>query len=188
MAPDPDVTRLLHRLAGGELQAADELWPAVYNELHDLAGRCFQNESAGHTLQPTALVNEAFVRLVGSDPGNWENRTQFLAVAARAMRRILIDYARRRRAAKRGGEACQVPLSDSNEPAICPEDDVLVLDEALEKLSGFDPQLARLVELRFFGGLTFDETAKSLDVAPITAKRMWKMARGWLLRQISEED
>jgi RNA polymerase sigma factor (TIGR02999 family) len=180
-----DVTALLHRLADGHDDAADALWPLVYDELRLLADRCFRGESAGHTLQPTALVNEAFVRLVGDLNESWHDRRHFLAVAGRAMRRVLVDHARRRNAAKRGGGWDRVPL-DMADDSVSPSNlDLLALDEALERLSGFDPDLVRLVELRFFVGLTFDDAAAIMGVAPITAKRMWKMAKGWLFRELS---
>jgi RNA polymerase sigma factor (TIGR02999 family) len=182
------VTRLLNALAAGRAEATDELWPLVYDELRRLAERFFQDEPSDHTLQPTALVNEVFLRLVGTGTNDWSGRAQFFAVAAQAMRRILIDHARRRRATKRGGDRKKLPLDAAATPVFAQDENLLALDEALDRLTSFDPQLAKLVDLHLFAGLTLDETARALDVAPITAKRMWKMAKGWLYREITKGD
>jgi RNA polymerase sigma factor (TIGR02999 family) len=186
MPPRSDVTAILNRLAQGHPEAADELWPLVYDELRGLAEGYFQNENIEHTLQPTALVNEAYIRLAGRNEPGWESRAQFFFVAARAMRHILIDHARRRRSAKRGGDRRRVILDEADKPLTPKDDDLLALNEALEKLGAVDAQLVKVVELHWFGGLTFDEVARALDVAPITAKRMWKLAKGWLRCKIDE--
>jgi RNA polymerase sigma-70 factor (ECF subfamily) len=187
MGSDGDVTRLLERLAAGQPGAADELWSIVYVELRRLADGYLQNERAGHTLEPTALVNEAYLRLCQGQGCESRSRAEFFGVAARAMRRILTDHARRRRAAKRGGGRRQLPLDQAITPLIRRDGDLVELDEALSRLARLDPQMAELVELHFFGGMTFDEAARVLNVSTVTAKRMWKMAKGWLLREISKE-
>jgi RNA polymerase sigma-70 factor (ECF subfamily) len=184
MASESEVTLLLNRLATGDSEAAEQLWPLVYEQLRVLAERYLKNESPAHTLQATALVNEAYVRLAGARIDDWAGRAQFLGVAARAMRRILIDHARRRGAAKRGGDRDKLPLDSAVMPAITEDERLVVLNEALERLATFDLQLARLVELHFFGGMTLEETAWLLEVSPRTAKRMWKMAKGWLHREM----
>jgi RNA polymerase sigma factor (TIGR02999 family) len=194
--PDPDtepaagpvaITSLLARAQEGDRQATDELLPLVYEELRELADRFLAAEKRGATLQPTALVHEAYLRLVGSDQAGWENRAHFFGAAARAIRRILVDRARARRAARRGGGR---PLRlDTDAPLAGPEPslDVLALDEALAKLASIDAQKARVVELRFFGGLSVDETAASLGVSASTVAREWVFARTWLHRAMSDE-
>jgi RNA polymerase sigma factor (TIGR02999 family) len=181
-----EFTRSLNELSRGTAGASAAVWPIVYDELRRLARQYLEDERAGHTLQPTALVHEAYVRLVGDAGADWQSRSHFFGVAARAMRHILIDHARRRHAAKRGGEQVRV-LLDESAIFTTPDCDqyVLELDEALEKLARIDAQLAQLVELRFFAGLSFAEAATVLGVAPITAKRLWKMAKGWLHREVS---
>jgi RNA polymerase sigma factor (TIGR02999 family) len=194
--PDPDaepaagseaITSLLARAQEGDRQATDELLPLVYEELRELADRFLAAEKRGATLQPTALVHEAYLRLVGSDQAGWENRAHFFGAAARAIRRILVDQARARRAARRGGGR---PLRlDTDAPLAGPEPslDVLAIDEALAKLASIDAQKARVVELRFFGGLSVDETAASLGVSASTVAREWVFARTWLHRAMSDE-
>jgi len=194
--PDPDaepaagpaaITSLLARAQEGDRQATDELLPLVYEELRELADRLLAAEKRGATLQPTALVHEAYLRLVGSDQAGWENRAHFFGAAARAIRRILVDRARARRAARRGGDR---PLRlDTDAPLAGPEPslDVLALDEALAKLASIDAQKARVVELRFFGGLSVDETAATLGVSASTVNRDWVFARTWLHRAMSDE-
>ncbi len=162
-----------------------DLLPLVYEELRRLAEHYLRGEPAGQTLQPTALVHEAWLRLAGRGGDSWGNRAQFFSVAARAMRHLLIDHARRRRAAKRGGDHRPVPLDGADAPAAKRDDDLIALDEALGDLATLDPELARVVELRFFGGLSVQETATVIGVAPITVKRTWRMARGWLQRRIA---
>lgn len=188
MPPRAEVTAILNRMAQGHSDAADDLWPIVYDELRNLARGYFRGEAADHTLQPTALVNEAYVRLAGLKENGWANRVQFFLVAAQAMRHILIDHARRRRSAKRGGKQQRVALDESNIPTTARDNELLALNEALEELFTVDAQLVKVVELHLFGGLTLDDVARSLDVAPITAKRMWKLAKGWLRSRIDTEN
>jgi len=181
------ITSLLARAQEGDRQATDELMPLVYEELRQLADRFLAAEKRGATLQPTALVHEAYLRLVGSDQAGWENRAHFFGAAARAIRRILVDRARARRAARRGGDR---PLRlDTDAPLAGPGPslDVLALDEALAKLASIDAQKARVVELRFFGGLSVDETAATLGVSASTVNRDWAFARTWLHRAMSDE-
>ena len=178
------ITQVLLELRRGESRAADKLLTLVYDQLRALAQRYLSQERPGHTLQPTALVHEAYIRLVGE--ADWEDRAHFFAVAARAMRRILVDHARTRAAAKRGGLEQRRPIEVAETCAARPDEYVVALDEALTTLAGVDPELARLVELRFFGGLSVEETAEVLDVSTRTVKRHWTVARGWLHRAISE--
>jgi RNA polymerase sigma factor (TIGR02999 family) len=194
MSAKTDVTRMLNELAGGNSGVANDLWRLVYAELRRLAEQYLRHESAGHTLQTTALVHEAYLKLHNGRTMNWQDRGHFFAVAAQAMRRILIDHARRAAAAKRGGGLVRLDLSDDDlllqeaeSQLSADSDDLVALDDALNDLAGFDPELSRIVELRFFGGLTVEETASVLGVAPITVQRRWKMARGWLHREITGE-
>lgn len=180
------VTQVLADLRNGNPHAAEELLPLVYNQLRALAQRYLSLERAGHTLQPTALVHEAYLRMVGED--NLADRGHFFAVAARAMRRILVDHARTRSAAKRGGAERPLPIDFAESVAERPDDYVVAVDHALTRLAEFDPVLARLVELRFFGGLSIEETASILNVSERTAKRHWTVARGWLHRAILAND
>jgi len=162
--------------------------PAVYSELRRQAARALRREAAGHTLQATALVHEAYLRLVDQRRADWRDRTQFFAVSAELMRRILVDHARARRTAKRGGAAARVTLSDADAAGVGvdePAAEILALDEALGRLGAMDPDAARLVELRYFGGLTIEETAEVLGVSTATVKREWATARGWLQRDLS---
>ena len=182
------VTQILTELRHGAPHAAEKLLPLVYEQLRALAQRYLSQERPGHTLQATALVHEAYVRLVGEAETGWEDRAHFFAVAARAMRRILVDHARTRGAAKRGGLGRRQPLEAAEMRADQPDEYVVALDEALTELGGFDPQLARLVELRFFGGLSVEETAAVLGVSTSTVKRDWTIAKGWLHRAIAEGD
>ena len=178
-----DVTGLLVAWGNGEEKAHGALMDAVYGELHRLAGAHLRRERAGHSLPPTALVHEAYLKLVDQKRVRWQNRAHFFAIAARQMRRILVDHARAHWAEKRGA-AATIPLTGidlaGDEPAV----DVLDLEEALDRLAALDPRQGRLVELRFFGGLTVEETAAVLDVAPVTVKRDWAMARAWLFREL----
>jgi len=180
-----DVTRMLLAWSRGDRAALDELTPIVYDELRRLAERYLRRERPGHTLQPTALVHETYLRLVDQQQVNWHNRAQFLGIAAEFMRRILLKYARSRHAAKRGGGACTMSLDEvigfSSEPRAV---DLIALDETLTRLAAMDPQKGQIVELRFFGGLTEEETAETLGVAPITVKREWRVARAWLQREL----
>ncbi|MBK8268786.1 MAG: sigma-70 family RNA polymerase sigma factor [Planctomycetes bacterium] len=179
------VTQVLTELRSGNLHAADKLLPLVYDQLRNLAQRYLSQERAGHTLQPTALVHEAYIRMVGN--ADWEDRAHFFAVAARAMRRILVDHARVRSAAKRGGGEARWPIEAAENCAERPDEYVVALDEALTNLAGIDPELARLVELRFFGGLSVEESADVLKVSVRTVNRNWVVAKGWLHRTISGE-
>ena len=176
-----DVTRILERVQEGDTAAAEELIPLVYDELRRLAAQRMARESAGHTLQPTALVHEAWLRLTGKEEARFENRAHFFGAAAEAMRRILIERARRRLAAKRGGGIERVDLDEIEIPSPAVDDDSLLrVNEALEKLSAVDPRKAELVKLRYFVGMSFDETAAALGIAVPTAKQWWAYARAWL--------
>lgn len=186
MTAPSDVTRALAELAEGNADAAEQLFPLVYDELRRLADRYLRDERADHTLQPTALVHEAYIRLVGHDETSWQGRAHFFAVAANSIRRILIDYARRRRAKKRGGARRKLCLDETLEPAEYRDEYLVALDDALTDLAEVDAQLGRIVELRFFGGLSVEETAQVIGVSPVTVKRRWKMARGWLHRTITK--
>ncbi|QDV12894.1 RNA polymerase sigma factor SigM [Rosistilla oblonga] len=184
-----DVTNILEAIDNGDQQAAEQLLPIVYQELRRLAASRMTREKAGHTLQPTALVHEAFMRLVGgTDRQKWSGREHFFAAAAESMRRILIESARRRNAEKRGGGMVRADLGE-NDAAVCPQDDetLLALNEALIKLQDHDARLAKLVELRYFTGMTIDETANVLGVSSRTVKRNWTYARAWLRNQMDGE-
>lgn len=184
--PPGDVTRLLNDLGGGNDALAAAL-PRVYSDLRRLAGHYLNRERADHTLQPTALVHEAYLRLAGQDRVRWRNRNHFIGVAAQLMRRILVDYARAHHAAKRGGHDTRVPLDEEITPAAAGGSvDLLDLDVALTRLADLDPRQARVVDLRYFGGLSLEETADALEVSPATVKREWQMARAWLHRELSE--
>jgi RNA polymerase sigma-70 factor (ECF subfamily) len=183
--PSPgDVTQLLQAWGQGEEAALDRLIPLVYRDLHLRARRCMAGERVEHSLQTTALIHEAYLRLVGPSPAAWENRGHFFAVAARVMRRILIDHARARRAQKRGGQESPVTLDEQLVVAGGPDRDLVSLDDALQALATFDERKARVVEMRFFGGLSVEETADVLKVSPQTVLRDWKLAKVWLLREM----
>jgi len=177
--PDEEVTRLLQALNSGQQDARDLLVRRVYGELRRLAGALMRSERANHTLQPTALVHEAYLRLLVGE-ANWQNRAHFFGAAAQAMRRVLVEHARKKNAEKRGRQAEHATLDEQK--AWVPGDqlDILVLDEALTALSGVDPRLTRVVELRYFAGLEVEETAGLLAVSPATVKRDWSYARAWL--------
>jgi RNA polymerase sigma-70 factor, ECF subfamily len=178
-----DVTRLLQELQHGRDGAADQLVPLVYGELHNLAVHYMRSERGDHTLQPTALVHEAYMRLVDQRHASWQNRSHFFGIAAQAMRRILVDHARRKQAGKReGGD--RVTLDESVAEAPQRSVDLLALDDALNKLAALDPRQARVVELRFFGGLDIEQTAESLGISPATVKRDWTFARAFLQREM----
>ena len=181
--PSQSVQRLLARWNAGDQKALEALVPLVYNELHGLAHHYLRGERADHTLQTTALINEAFLRLVEQGPFQTQSRAHFVAVLATLMRQILVDYARRYRATKRGAD-CTVRLDDEVDAIKNPDIDVLALDDALNQLAQRDLQQGRIVELRYFAGLTVEETAAVLDISPATVKRDWSMARAWLSRQI----
>lgn len=177
------VTVLLQRWSAGDASALDELLPQVYDALRQLAASAWRGESAGHTLQPTAVVHEAVLRLLDQQSVSWESRTHFLAIAARMMRRVLADWARRRRAQKRGGEVEKVELDERlHGPQERP--DLLVLDDALTELERLDPRQAEVVSLRFLGGLSVQETAVAMSLSPATVKREWHTARAWLQREL----
>src|SRR5262249_11635632 len=181
-----DVTQILHAIAEGDPQAASQLLPLVYDELRQLAAHRLAHQAPGQTLQPTALVHEAYLRLVGDPDGDdWDNRGHFFAAAAEAMRRILVENARRKGRRKRGGDLTRRDL-DAAEQVAAPEvrEDLLALDEALTKLTSVDPQAAQLVQLRYFAGLSIPEAARALGVSPRTADRLWAFARVWLLREV----
>jgi RNA polymerase sigma factor (TIGR02999 family) len=179
-----DVTRSREAVQGGPSQAAQELLPLVYDELRRLAARKFAGERPGQTLQATALVHEAWLRLGGDPQQEWKNRAHFFAAAAEAMRRILIDKARRKRAARHGAEAERVPLDGIDLAAAMDDDQLLDLHDALDRLASHDPGKAELVKLRFFAGLTLGEAAQVLGCSEVTAKRHWAYARAWLFREI----
>jgi len=181
-----DVTRILNAIEQGDVKAADELLPLVYEELRHLATRKMSRESPGQTLQATALVHEAYIRLVGAEAQNWKGRTHFFTAAAEAMRRILIENARRKQRLKRGGDQKKVNLEDA-EPAVAePAEDIVALNEALEKLALEDPTKANLVKLRYFAGLTVQQAAEILGISQATAERYWSYARVWLFYEIKK--
>jgi RNA polymerase sigma factor (TIGR02999 family) len=181
----PDVTQLLVEWRGGDQAALDRLIPVVYDELRRVASARLRSENSAHTLQTTALVNEAYLRLVGLDRMALQNRTHFFAMAARLMREILVDHARRRNALKRGGNVTVLRLDEIAAGAENTMIDVLALDEALRDLAAFDERLCRVVELRYFAGLSIGEAAEALDVSSATVERDWTIAKAWLLRRLS---
>jgi RNA polymerase sigma factor (TIGR02999 family) len=181
-----DVTQLLAALQNGRSDAASQLIPLVYEELHRLARQQMRRERPDHTLQATALLHEAYLRLVNQPERTWQNRTHFIAIAAQVMRRILVDHGRARRTAKRDGMLRRVAL---NEPLLITRDqpeELLALNDALERLAQLDARQSRVVELRYFGGLTVDETAAALGTSPRTVKREWRVARAWLHREVQK--
>ena len=182
-----DVTRILDAIERGEPKAADELLPLVYDELRKRAAHKMASELPGQTLQPTALVHEAWLRLVGCENQRWENRTHFFSAAAEAMRRILIDNARRKRSLKHGAGAHRIDLDQVDVAVKADDETLLLINEALEKLAVEDPQSAALIKLRFFVGMTNEEAAQALGVSERTAKRYWTFARAWLYREISSQ-
>jgi RNA polymerase sigma factor (TIGR02999 family) len=182
-----EVTVLLGELKLGHKDALERLMPLVYSELRRVAGRCMRDERPGHTLQPTALVHEAFLRLVDQDRADWQNRAQFVGVAAQLMRRILVDHARGRRALKRG-----IPVTMNEEifqraAGADHTEEILAVDEILGRLAELDPQQARIVELRYFAGLSVEETAEAMAISPHTVKRDWAMAKAWMKTQLEIE-
>ena len=187
MASDSDnVTRLLLEWGDGNQQALEALVPLIYKELRNLAHNFLYRERLGHTLQTTALVHEAYLKLIDQNDARWQNRAHFFAIAAQAMRRILIDSARKHAAAKRGGPQAELSLDELADIALEPDINLLKLDEALNQLAKIDPRQSRIVELRYFGGLTIEETAEVISVSPATVKREWMMARAWLHQEITE--
>jgi len=185
--PTQEVTELLRAWSAGDGKALEKLAPLVYEELHRTAHRYMAREQTGHTLQTTALVNEVYMRLVKVRDVNWQDRGHFFAVCARMMRRILTDFARSRRYLKRGGEAAHIPFEEELSPRIEPNADIAALDDALNALSSIDPRKGQVVELRFFGGLSVEETAQVLGVSIDTVQRDWRLAKVWLMRELSGE-
>ena len=183
-----EVTQLLKDWSGGDEGALGKLIPLVQPELHRLAHHYMSRERAGHTLQTTALLNEAYLQLVDDPKRNWQNRTHFMAAAAQLMRRIIVDYARERRSLKRGGGALKVSLDEAALVTEKQSEELLALDEALERLGVQDPRKSQIVELRYFGGLTVEETAEFLKLSQRTVEREWNMAKAWLYRALSGEE
>lgn len=184
--PSPDLTRLLLNWKQGDAQALESLFPLVYGELRRIAASFLRRERADHTLQSTALVHEAYLKLLGQDP-EWEGRAHFFGLAAQAMRRILVDHARSRRAEKRGGPAIRVELQDNvAAPDTSQDYDLIALDEALDALAALDERQCRVVEMRYFAGLTIEETAEALGLSPPTVKRDWVTARLFLARHLKK--
>jgi len=179
-----DITALLVAWGQGDEAALQQLIPLVHRELHQIARRCLKGERPGHTLQPTALVNEAYLRLVDVRRMNWKNRTHFLAMSARLMRRVLVDFARSRQYQKRGGGVMKVSLDEAHGVSTERGQDLVALDEALSTLSAVDERKARVIEMRFFGGLTVEETAAVLKVSRETVLRDWRLARAWLMQEL----
>jgi len=182
--PSPDVTQILQEVSGGDQNAPARLMPLVYDELRRLADHYLRQERPDHTLQPTALVHEAYLKLIDQTRVDWQNRAHFFGVAAQLMRRILVDHARRHRASKRGGFQQKLTLDEAVDYSQPRDLDLVALDDALNALALMDERQSRIVELRFFGGLTIEETAEALNVSPATVKVDWSMAKAWLRREI----
>ncbi len=186
--PSNNVTQLLREWNSGSNEALDKLLPIIYEELRARAARYLRRERPGHTLQTTALVHEAYLRLAGAQDLPWQNRTHFFAIAATVMRRILVEHARKKAASKRGGAGIMLTLDESLTVTDRAEGvDVIAVDQALDRLAAVDAQQARVVELRFFSGLSVEETAEALGVSPRTVKRDWAVAKAWLHRELSRE-
>jgi RNA polymerase sigma factor (TIGR02999 family) len=186
--PPHEVTQLLRAWSEGDERALEKLMPLVYDELHRLARRYMAGERPGHTLQTSALVNEAYLRLVDVKSLSWQNRAHFFGVSAQLMRRILVDFARSRRSLKRGGETLTASLEEGSIVSRARGADVVALDDALKTLATMDPRRSRVVELRFFGGLSAEESAEVLKVSPETILHDWKLAKAWLLRELSVDN
>ena len=184
-AKSEGITRLLNAWQEGDAGARDRLFVLVYEELRRRAGVQFRRERQGHTLRPTALVHEAYLRLMGQDRVKWQNRAQFFAIASEMMRRVLVDHARERKAAKREGSAVRVALEDDVATTQAREVDLIALDGAMDELAAMDPRQSRVVQLRFFGGLDLAEIAEILDVSRATVDRDWRFARTWLYRRLA---
>ena len=182
-----DLTGLLVEWRDGDKAALDRLMPLVYDELRRIAHRYVQRERAGHTLQTSALVNEAYLRLAGQQDVSWQNRAHFFAVTAQTMRHLLIDHARRRRYAKHGGELQQVPIDDASQMSMQRATELIALEEALDELATLDQRKSQVVELRYFGGLSLEETAEVMNVSLMTVRRDWRAAKAWLYRRIKNE-
>jgi RNA polymerase sigma factor (TIGR02999 family) len=186
MKQSDEMTRLLREWSAGNRSAFDELMPLVYRELHRQAARYLRDERRGHTLQTTALIHDAYVRLVDQSGIQWQSRTQFFAVAAQVMRHILVDHARARRRDKRGGDAVKVPLEEAVILTVEEQHlDLIALNDALDRLANIDEQQVRLVELRYFSGLSLEEAAEALKISRATAARDWNVARAWLYRELT---
>ena len=180
----PEITQLLVAWRNGDESALDRLFPVVYGELRRIAGNFMRRQNPGNTLQASALVNEAFLRLVGSDQVNWQSRTHFFAVSAQLMRRVLVDAARRRNSLKRGGDRLRITLDERVNVSDENETDLVALDEALTRLAELNPRHSQIVELRYFGGLTEEQVAEALRVSSRTVRRDWSLARAWLYREL----
>lgn len=187
-SPRDDLTHMLSRLAEGDRSAADELLPLVYDQLRAVADSFFRKQPSDHTLQPTALVHEAYLRLAGGADKKWSGRSHFFAVASKAMRQILINHAQKRQAARRGGQCQKLTLIENLTPAPIRDADLLALDEALTRLAALSERMARVVELRFFAGMTVQEAAHVLGVSKRTIEGDWETARAWLSRELGEDD
>ena len=183
-----NITTMLEKLAAGESDAANKLLPLVYEQLRSIARVRMRSESPGHTLQATALVHEVFMRLIGPREVPWQNRAHFYAAAAEAMRRILIDYAKAKRRQKRGGAAKRMPLNVADLAHQEDPEKILALDEAIRRLEAQNPEAARIVQLRFYAGLSVDDTAAAMDLSPRTVDRRWKFARAWLYKELEQEN
>jgi RNA polymerase sigma-70 factor, ECF subfamily len=181
-----EITQLLKAWTAGDEEALGKLTPLVYEQLHEAARRCMAGERSGHTLQTTALVNEVYLRLVDCGQMNWQDRAHFLAVSAQLMRRILIDFARSRGYQKRGGGAIQISLDEAPSVSSQPDANIVALDSALKSLAAVDERKSKVVELRFFGGLSIEETSAVLRVSVETVVRDWRLAKVWLLRELSD--
>ena len=185
--PAIEITQLLQSWSHGDKAAIDKLMPLVYDELHSMARRYMSNEKPDHTLQATALVNEAYLRLVHASGADWQNRTHFFAVSAQVMRRILVDWARSRQAAKRGSDVPALELDEALAVPLKTGTDLVAVDDALKALALLDPRKGQIVELRFFGGLSVKETAEVLKVSEETAHRDWRLAKSWLRRELGRD-
>ena len=182
-----NITLLLEDCVSGNKNAVNELLPIVYNELRRISSKYLHDEYRNHTLQTTELVHEAYIKLVGGHEINWQNRAHFFGIAANSMRQILVDYARKRNSQKRGEGKTHLSLDSVEEIVFETEEDIIELDEAMKKLEVFDPDLSKVVELRFFAGLNVEETAKVLNCSASTVKREWSLARAWLFRELGKE-
>jgi RNA polymerase sigma-70 factor (ECF subfamily) len=188
VSPPEDVTQILQEVSGGDREAPARLMPLVYDELRRLADHYLRGERPDHTLQPTALVHEAYLKLIDQTRVDWQNRAHFFGVAAQLMRRILVDHARRHQAEKRGGFRQKLTLDEAVDYSQTRDVDLVKLDDALTALAKFDARQSRIVELRFFGGLTIEETAEAIGISPATVKVDWSMAKAWLRREIGGGD
>lgn len=187
MSTEQEITRLLIRWGEGDAGALERLMPAVESELRRIAARHMRGENPNHTLQTTALMNEAYLKLAGQREARWENRAHFYALASQIMRRVLVDHARARDRGKRGGDFERVEMGEADARSSARSEELLALDDALRRLAEFDPLKSRVVEMRHFGGLTVEETAEFLGVAPITVMRHWSLAKAWLRRELRGE-